>query len=479
MTLTHITVFVGIALTARLIDRKPVSNWLILITSLMCVYWLQPLSSIRSLEFWLPSLLIITCLLIWLMITPGERILNKENIITACISMGVMLVISLVRYISPGLLTGIINPPSISAVLFFLGIASISGLLIKIARDHPEKGKLIGLAAILMLIAVFIILKYEPFTLQASVLLRKLNDQTTSLASSQEIVWVGYSYFAFRLIHVLREWQQGRVFDVDLRLFLTYVLFFPSFIAGPIDRLDRFGREYDERGKQGLNDDILNSGLRIAKGLFYKFVLADSLALVALNTASVNAVKSQIWMLVIVYAYALRLYFDFSGYTDLAVGIAQLMGIKLPENFNKPYRATNLTIFWNRWHITLTQWFRAYYFNPVTRYLRTRKIQIPAGLIIFFTQISTMILIGLWHGISLNFVLWGLWNGIGMFIQNRWSEWRKTHPGKLEKSKAMLEASKALSIILTFNYIALGWIWFALPSIQESLLVFTKLFGGA
>jgi D-alanyl-lipoteichoic acid acyltransferase DltB (MBOAT superfamily) len=98
---------------------------------------------------------------------------------------------------------------------------------------------------------------------------------------------------------------------------------------------------------------------------------------------------------------------------------------------------------------------------------------------IFFTQVSTMVLIALWHGISLNFVLWGLWNGLGMFAHNRWTEWRKTHPAKpLEKTWAV-NTQKYISIFATFNFIALGWVWFALPDLNSALLVFTKLLGGS
>ncbi len=479
MTLTHIVVFIGIALIARLLQKRPINNWLILIASLLSVYWLQPVSTIRSLEYWLPSILIAICLLVWMLITPRENILKKENIIAAGASLGIMVGISLFRYIAPGILTGFINPPAIINVVIFLAIAVLSVLVINLVNNKLKLKRLFGLGVIVLMFAVFIILKYEPLSEQASVLLRLWNGQMTSLANAREIAWVGYSYFAFRLIHVLREWQQGRKFTANLSLFLIYVLFFPSFIAGPIERLDRFERSYNKRADHEINENILDGGIRIARGLFYKFILADSLALVAFDNTTVNAVQSRGWMLIIVYCYALRLYFDFSGYTDLAVGISQLMGIKLPENFNKPYRSTNLTLFWNRWHITLTQWFRTYYFNPVTRFLRTRKAAIPASLIIFFTQISTMILIGLWHGISLNFVMWGLWNGIGMFIQNRWSDWRKTHTRENEKSQFMINFTNALSIFLTFNYIALGWIWFALPNLQDSMYVFSRLFGGS
>jgi alginate O-acetyltransferase complex protein AlgI len=150
------------------------------------------------------------------------------------------------------------------------------------------------------------------------------------------------------------------------------------------------------------------------------------------------------------------------------------MGVRLPENFSSPYFKSNLTLFWNSWHITLTQWFRAYFFNPMTRWMRTKNISIP--LIIFATQVCTMSLIGLWHGVSWNFLLWGIWHGLGLFIQNRWSEFvriKMTTP--LPPRRQLL--LNAGGVFLTFNFVSLGWLFFTLPSPQVSLIAMSKLFG--
>ena len=120
-------------------------------------------------------------------------------------------------------------------------------------------------------------------------------------------------------------------------------------------------------------DSTLIGGKRIIIGIFSKFVLADGLALIALNNINSRQVNSTGWLWVMLYAYAFRIFFDFSGYTDIAIGMGQLLGIQLPENFEKPYLKQNLTLFWNSWHITLAQWFRAYFFNPLTRALRANS----------------------------------------------------------------------------------------------------------
>ena len=181
-------------------------------------------------------------------------------------------------------------------------------------------------------------------------------------------------------------------------------------------------------------------------------------------------------MWIIVYAYAFQIYFDFSGYTDIAIGMARLVGIKLPENFMAPYTRPNLTQFWNNWHMTLTQWFRSYFFNPFNRWMRGFK-NTPAWMMILIGQMATMLLIGLWHGITLNFVLWGLWHGLGLFIQNRWSDFiRRRYPNLGQKTR-LQPALQIGGILLTFHFVALGWIFFALSNPSLSWLVMRKLFG--
>jgi D-alanyl-lipoteichoic acid acyltransferase DltB (MBOAT superfamily) len=201
------------------------------------------------------------------------------------------------------------------------------------------------------------------------------------------------------------------------------------------------------------------------------------LALVSIKDALVDQTLSGGWLWVTLCAYSFRVYFDFSGYTDIAIGMARLMGFRLPENFAAPFLKPNLTQLWNSWHITLTQWFRAYFFNPFTRFLRTSKLPLPSGLIILLTQISAMLLIGLWHGITWNYALWGLWHGLGLFVQNRWSGFvHRLFPdlGTAPVSRVFLHAG---GILLTFGYFTLGTVFFALSTPQLALRAFLKLFG--
>jgi D-alanyl-lipoteichoic acid acyltransferase DltB (MBOAT superfamily) len=300
-----------------------------------------------------------------------------------------------------------------------------------------------------------------------------LTNRPIENTSALDLRWLGFSYIAFRLIHVLRDKQTGRLPELSLLEFATYVIFFLSLSAGPIDRAERFAGDL-KKDFALTQDETLLAGQRIVIGLFKKFVIADALALIALNDALAVQVRSTGWMWIHLYAYTLQIYFDFSGYTDIAIGIARLIGIKLPENFTSPYTKPNLTLFWNSWHMTLTQWIRAYFFNPFNRWIRGFK-NLPTWMMLLIGQLATMLIIGLWHGVTINFILWGAWHGLGLFIQNRWSDFAKTRFAV--NNSRLLTALQIGGVLLTFHFVALGWVFFALSEPMLSANVLLKLFG--
>jgi D-alanyl-lipoteichoic acid acyltransferase DltB (MBOAT superfamily) len=327
---------------------------------------------------------------------------------------------------------------------------------------------------VLAVLALFILLKIEALATLAGSAVRGLTGQDTTLASSSDLRWLGFSYIAFRLLHALFECRNGKMPALTLREFFAWVIFFPALVAGPIDRAARFAQ--DLRAPLAPADPELRAGLgRIASGLAKKFVMADSLALFCLNEINAAQVNSTGWLWILLYAYALRLYLDFSGYTDLAIGIGNLFGVRLPENFNAPYLRPNLTQFWNSWHMSLAQWFRAHFFNPVTRALRASPHNLPPALIILITQLATMLLIGAWHGLSAGYIIWGFWHGAGLFVHNRWSEWMRPRMAALAPTPRTAQALQVSGAILTFHYVALGWVWFAIASPQLSWSVLMRL----
>jgi D-alanyl-lipoteichoic acid acyltransferase DltB (MBOAT superfamily) len=219
---------------------------------------------------------------------------------------------------------------------------------------------------------------------------------------------------------------------------------------------------------------LVEAGGRIGMGLFKKFVIADSLALVALNSTNAGQAQSAGALWLLLYAYAFRLFFDFSGYTDIAIGIGILCGIKLPENFDRPYLKNSLAGFWQSWHMTLSNWVRFYVFSPLSRALLKRKVDSQTA--VFLAQMATMIVIGLWHGVTLGFVLWGVWHGLGLFAHKTWSDRTRKWFISLNQKPRLKTAWTIAGVLLTFHFVLLGWVWFALP-VESAWRGFLGLFG--
>jgi D-alanyl-lipoteichoic acid acyltransferase DltB (MBOAT superfamily) len=444
-----------------------------MIASLVAVYWLQPAVSIRNLDFWLPTLSIALTIFTWSLTSAKAPKALWVNRIAFLAIFTVILLVAALRYMGPVCCLTATRPPQFFQVV--LALCAVAGIAFLIAGSTARRA--IAYLMILAIIILFIILKSGWLAEQTSAGLRGWMGQDISLASALDIRWLGFSFLAFRLLHVLRDSQMGRLPEFTLDEFVSYAIFYPSYPAGPIDRSQRFIQQ-DLRNPNRLRaEQLVSGGQRIIIGLFKKFVLADSLALIALSPQNASQTASTLWLWVLLYAYGLRLYFDFSGYTDIAIGTGKLLNIHLPENFASPYTKINITAFWNSWHITLAQWFRAYIFNPLTRALRSKPEVFPAWLIVLVGQLSTMLLIGLWHGITWNFAVWGLWHALGLFIHNRWSGWIRPRFPEGIQPKGIQKMLSLGGWFLTFQYVTLGWVWFALPTIPTSLAAFQKLFG--
>jgi alginate O-acetyltransferase complex protein AlgI len=471
MPLTLILASILLSALMGLVIRNHWRLPLLLGVSIMAIFILQPALPIRGLDFWLPTATLSLIILAWILTTPCEQRSWRSNWLAAAIMGGSVLVLGLTRYLSLSLpVTASRPPPTIQLLAWIAVFALVAFILTRFTKP----GKTLLAVAFVLVILLLVAQKIPSMTTLISKALRNITHQSLSLASSFDIRWIGFSYVAFRLLHTLRDRQTGRLPAVSLSEYAIYVIFFPALAAGPIDRLERF--IVDLRRPLVLKTgDLAEAGKRLSIGLFKKFIVADLLSLVALNAGNAFQVRTGAWTWLILYAYSFQVLFDFSGYTDIAIGLGRLLGIQLPENFKTPYLKQNLTLFWNNWHISLTQWFRAYFFNPLTRAFRSAKKPLPFSIIIFITQVVTMVLIGFWHGVTWNFCLWGLWHGLGLFIHNRWSE--LTRPRFSTLSPHFQRVLNIGGILLTFHFVTLSWIFFTLPSPQISWQVLMKLFG--
>lgn len=473
MGIDQILITGGLILIYRLLFGSRGRGWILFIASLLAVFWLQPPLPVRGLDFWLPLATLMLGLAGWLLTQPpGERG-GRENWMAALAVAGVVIALGLTRYLGSQPWITASRPPGMEQVLPGLAAAGLVGLVLaRFSRPLPS----VLAAGLAVLILIFVVLKAPPLIQTASEMLRVWSGQAVERASVLDIRWLGFSYIAFRLIATLRDRQAGRLPHFNLREYMTYLVFFPTLTAGPIDRPERFVK--DLRAEAPFNAaEAAAGGERLAVGLLRKFVIADGLAFFALDPSNVAAIRGAGWLWLALFAYSLRIYFDFAGYTDIAIGLARWLGVRLPENFNRPYLKPNLTQFWNNWHITLTQWFRAYYFNPLTRALRGRKPPLAAPLVILITQLTTMLLIGLWHGITWNFVLWGAWHGLGLYLHNRYAEASRGWLTRLEQRPQLKRGYTFAGGGLTFVFVSLGWVWFVLPDTLAAWSVLTRLFG--
>lgn len=479
MTLIQIVILLAGMLLAEVLGlwRRPaVRPWLLLVGSVVVLFWLQPASTIRTLGFWLPTATVVLSVGVWVVTTPRSEAMQRETLVALATVGGVLLLLGLNRWVAVDYRLTAGTPPRLwwIALVVLLGLVAAWGAWRLLAGDTRRMRPAAALVVAVLLL-VFVVLKTEPLSLLFARGLRTLTGQTPALAQVIDVRWLGYSYVAFRLLQVLRDFQLGRLRPMALRDHLVFTLFFPAIVAGPIDRSERFAKDlaaplapFGERAAEG--------GVRLVQGLFKKFVVADLLALIALNATNAAQVEGALWQWVLLYAFAFQIYFDFSGYTDFAIGLGLLLGVRLPENFEAPYLKPNLTTFWNSWHMTLAQWFRAYFFNPVTRAMRQQK-RYPTAVIILVGQLGTMLLIGLWHGITLNFFIWGLWHGVGLFIHNRWLDQTRKRLGWLNERPWLARLSYGLSVLITFHFVALGWVWFVLPDPASAWAVLLRLSG--
>lgn len=350
---------------------------------------------------------------------------------------------------------------------FWLATVTLIALVAWSARRGQRRW--IG-ASILVVMALFIVTRWPAAwdVLQRPFL--TLIDQPASFRLPPT-AWLGLSYVLFRLLHILLDARRNQLPDLDLRSAVIYALFPPSLIAGPIDRWPRFKTDLDRFGSAFEFRFVGSGAWRILIGAFKKFVLAGFLAKLPLDLTQYpdRTPFPVLWLAL--YGYGLLLYFDFSGYTDMALGVAQLFGFTLPDNFDAPYLKTNLARFWQSWHMTLSSWARDYVFLPLARTLRLKADWLPPNGAALISHLVTMLVIGLWHGFAWTFVVWGLWHGVGLFVVKVWGDFARAR--HIRRTRWMT----ASGWLITFNFVMLGWVFFGAPDLPIALSNLGKLIG--
>lgn len=239
-----------------------------------------------------------------------------------------------------------------------------------------------------------------------------------ALPQTSLVLPLGLSFLTFELIHFLLERRRGKIADASLVDLAAFAFFFPCRVAGPIKRYPDFAAGL---AKAEISiENLYHGSLRILVGLLKKFALAD---LFALSAAEVSYVSAPLHAWKVVLAYSLQIYLDFSAYSDIAIGLSRLMGIRIPENFRGPYLSSNIQEFWNRWHISLSSWVRDYVFMGVGKPLFKTRLKSRPRVIAAVCYVTTFTIVGAWHGLTPNFLLWGLYHGLLLTAYHLYKTW--------------------------------------------------------
>ncbi len=328
-------------------------------------------------------------------------------------------------------------------------------------------------AGILGILGVLGVFKYSGmFALTWDVLVRKTGLGLPVLPVPEIVAPLGLSFITFGIIHYFVAVYRGAK-PQGLRDFSLYVSFFPTVTLGPIKLYEPFDEDLHAQ-RRPSGDDVAYAVWRITAGLAKKLVLAETLFPLVKPLYTPN-VPSTAALIVAIYAYGLRLYFDFSGYSDIAIGVSRLFGFKIIENFNWPYVRRNLSEFWRTWHASLTRFITQYIYIPLGGSRRGELNRARNVLVAFLAS-------GLWHGAAWHYVAWGAWHGIGLVVHRQWirlTDALKVRYPSLQRA-ADHRVGKSLAYLagwaITLNYVMLGWVLFALP-LRQAVGVYQDIAG--
>lgn len=337
------------------------------------------------------------------------------------------------------------------------------GQRLALAHGRPNSRRWLW-AAVALNLAVLGFFKYTLFALFNAERVLELGGIRIDLPEPSIILPLAISFFTFEFIHYLVDVHRGHPPVRSLVEFALFPAFFPTQIAGPIKRYQGFLPQI-HRATSPTWDNARAGVTLIVIGLFKKSLLADNLALITnIGFGHASGGLVQIDAVTTVLAFTFQIYFDFSGYTDMGRGSARLLGFDVPENFQRPYMATNISEFWRRWHITLSSWLRDYVYIPLGGNRRRRT----ANLLV------TMLLGGLWHGASTTFLVWGGLHGLllaGYWHAVRLFPWFRTAAPTLSPLRGFA------GWLFTFTVVCLAWVFFRAETTKDGLSMVMSVAG--
>jgi D-alanyl-lipoteichoic acid acyltransferase DltB (MBOAT superfamily) len=352
---------------------------------------------------------------------------------------------------------------------FTIAVDYGAGILIERASGARRRAWLVmSLAANIGVLAVF---KYWNFLAENSNGVLAALHVARPMPLLEILLPIGLSFHTFQAMSYTIEVFRGRqAAERHFGIYALYVMFYPQLVAGPIERPQNLLHQFRERHVFEA-DRVLEGLSRMLAGLFKKVVVADQLAVVVSQVYGRPQHYGAGALLLATWAFAVQIYCDFAGYSDIAIGAARVMGFSLMENFDRPYFATSIVDFWRRWHVSLSTWFKDYLYLP----LGGNRVATPTrarNLLIVF------VVSGLWHGAAWTFVVWGAVHGLYVVTSVITAQWRVRVLTALgvDRSGPLLTVVR---IVVTFNLVSLAWIFFRAGSLSDAIYILERLAAGA
>jgi alginate O-acetyltransferase complex protein AlgI len=354
-------------------------------------------------------------------------------------------------------------PPHLPLVLATIPVVWVIGRLIAPGqRGARRRWLVVGIAGCLGGLAYY---KYQGLGVDAVRTVFRAIDVPFDVRPATVRPPLGISFFVFEYIHYLIEVFRGTFAPVTFRNLALFVMFFPTLICGPIKRYQQFHPE--EAGRR-FDAAAVGEGLRrILFGLAKKTLIADTVAPLCAPIFAAPHRYDALYLWLGVYGYAIQIYFDFSGYSDIAIGSARLFGYRVPENFDYPYLQPNIARFWRAWHMSLTSWITDYVYIPLGG---NRRGEARAA----WNRLVSMTLCGLWHGAALHFAVWGLYHGLALSAYRLWQRIRERLG--IAPSAEGTVVGRVFGTLVTFHIVCLGWVLFVCD-LKRAAFIVPRLLG--
>lgn len=356
-------------------------------------------------------------------------------------------------------------PIYILILAFTIVVDYFAGIFIE--KSHGKRRKLYLVCSVIANVGVLCVFKYYNFiNINLSFLLQGFG-LSNPIPYVSILLPIGLSFHTFQAMsYTIEVYRGSQKAERNFGIYSLYVMFYPQLVAGPIERPQNLLHQFRE--KYDFEYERVADGLKLMLwGLFKKLVIADRLALYVNAVYNNSDHHSGISLFVATIFFAFQIYCDFSGYSDIAIGAARVMGFKLMTNFDRPYFSKNIAEFWKRWHISLSTWFKDYLYIP----LGGNRVSVPRW---YFNLFIVFLISGLWHGANWTYIIWGALNGFYLVFGSITQKYRDKFTNLIRLNKIPL-VNNLLQILITFSLTCFAWIFFRATSLPQALDIVKKI----